>query len=238
VCGSVRQCRPGLCCGAEELAGTATERSDFGKAVSRILSARRSAIPTKNAGTAKHRGENHLSQQPIPGTCFALRNVERAAPGFPIWPCTRWGFPCPPAHAGSGGLLPHLFTLTTARASTGRAVCFLWHYPSECLTAPLPACIPESLLAVTRHRALWCSDFPPSPSCPGESDSPPSQNRNDYNAGSAKLQSRRGSGMNAALQRLLGHCKIHVVAVIKNTATICAGDQFLLSLAGDNDLGW
>src|ERR1041385_6944794 len=31
--------------------------------------------------------------------------------------------------------------------------------------------------AVTRHRALWCSDFPPPGKKPG-SDSPPFQNRN------------------------------------------------------------
>ena len=42
-------------------------------------------------------------------------NVERATPGSPIWPCTRWGFPCLRACAWSGGLLPHLFTLTTSR---------------------------------------------------------------------------------------------------------------------------
>ena len=40
-------------------------------------------------------------------------DTERAAPGSSIWPCTRWGFPCPQACAWSGGLLPHLFTLTT-----------------------------------------------------------------------------------------------------------------------------
>ena len=38
--------------------------------------------------------------------------MERAAPGSPIWPCTRWGFPCLLACAWSGGLLPRLFTLT------------------------------------------------------------------------------------------------------------------------------
>jgi|SRR5690348_10110846 len=59
-----------------------------------------------------NRGENHLSQQPIPGTRFVNRNMERAAPRFPIWPCTRWGFPCLRAYACSGGLLLHLFTLT------------------------------------------------------------------------------------------------------------------------------
>src|SRR5436190_1216486 len=56
-------------------------------------------------------GENHLSKQPVPGTRSASRNKERAAPRFPIWPCTRWGFPCLRAFARSGGLLPHLFTL-------------------------------------------------------------------------------------------------------------------------------
>ena len=45
--------------------------------------------------------------------------MERAAPGFPIWPCTRWGFPCLRACAWSGGLLPHLFTLTAGLAPGG-----------------------------------------------------------------------------------------------------------------------
>ena len=49
---------------------------------------------------------------------------------------------------------------------SGLAVCFLWHCPSGCLTTSPPACIPQSAflrrqLQVTRHRALWCSDFPP-----------------------------------------------------------------------------
>jgi hypothetical protein len=33
----------------------------------------------------------------------------------PIWPCTTRGFPCPRCHHRSGGLLPHLFTLTKRR---------------------------------------------------------------------------------------------------------------------------
>ena len=72
-----------------------------------------------------------MSQRPIPGTFppqfygvhFVVgelskasrktgTGVERAAPGFPIWPCTRWGFPCLVDYSSSGGLLPHLFTLT------------------------------------------------------------------------------------------------------------------------------
>ena len=143
---------------------------DSGRAVSRILSS-----PNPFGG------ENHLSQQPVPGTRSALRNLERAAPRSPIWPCTRWGFPCLRARAWSGGLLPHLFTLTHA-SFEARAVYFLWHCPSGRLAASPPACIPPWAFLrrprqVTRHRALWCSDFPPPPNCFGESDSPPFQNQ-------------------------------------------------------------
>jgi len=35
----------------------------------------------------------------------------RAAPSPPIWPCSRWGLPCPPCHHEGGALLPHRFTL-------------------------------------------------------------------------------------------------------------------------------
>jgi len=62
----------------------------------------------------------------------------------PIWPCTTRGFPCLPCRHGSGGLLPHLFTLAkTMRALRRRlagfparchravppAVYSLWHFP-------------------------------------------------------------------------------------------------------------
>src|SRR5438876_4763646 len=73
---------------------------DFRKAVSRILS------------SPKCPGERIIclsSQYPGPEPFLAM---ERAAPWSPIWPCTRWGFPCLRAYAWSGGLLLHLFTLT------------------------------------------------------------------------------------------------------------------------------
>lgn len=52
---------------------------------------------------------------------------------------------------------------------------FLWHFPSAGLTTPLPTCIPGSKSRVTRHLALWSSDFP----LPvfTKSDPPPFQNR-------------------------------------------------------------
>jgi len=203
-------------------------RGDLGRAVSRVLSAPlflKCSPPVKTGERLrKSGGENHLSQRPIPGTAplfLRLRQgpwcpqsprrsgVERAAPQSPIWPCTRWGFPCLHACAWSGGLLPRHFTLTQpflrpagshqdkgagAPAHGGRcypadgfrkgwAVCFLWHCPSECLSALPPACIPKPAflrrrLRVTRHRALRCSDFPP-PARAG-SDPPPFQNQGQY----------------------------------------------------------
>lgn len=80
----------------------------FGRAVSRILSAADCSA-----------GENHLSQQPYPEPVPLSRTLERAAPGFPIWPCTRWGFPCPADYSTSGGLLHHLFTFSRSVAGTG-----------------------------------------------------------------------------------------------------------------------
>ena len=56
------------------------------------------------------------------------RNAERAAPRFPIWPCTRRGFPCRVACASRGALLPHLFTITAGFRR--RLFHFLWHCPS------------------------------------------------------------------------------------------------------------
>lgn len=49
---------------------------------------------------------------------------------------------------GAGGLLHHLFTITT-RARKHEGYLFLW---------PCPAGYPAP--GVTRHRALWSADFP------------------------------------------------------------------------------
>ena len=80
--------------------GRAGWKDGFGRAVSRILSA------------SKYRGRESFVSAASTRDPFAFAKPERAAPGSPIWPCTRWGFPCLVACASSGGLLPHLFTLT------------------------------------------------------------------------------------------------------------------------------
>ncbi len=97
-------------------------KNGFGRAVSRILS-------------APLRAERIIClSSRYPESVPLSRNLERAAPGFPIWPCTRWGFPCRVACASSGALLPHLFTITADSAKRNEAVCFLWHCPSESLS--------------------------------------------------------------------------------------------------------
>jgi hypothetical protein len=54
----------------------------------------------------------------------AFAAQERAAPGSPIWSCTRRGFPCRVAFASRGALLPHLFTITGRGLRPGRLSVF------------------------------------------------------------------------------------------------------------------
>ena len=100
----------------------------FGRAVSRILS---SLLRAERIICLSDR---------YPKPVSLSRDTERAAPRFPIWPCTRWGFPCRVACASRGGLLHHLFTLT---ASNGlRRSDFLWHFPSKSLPTFRPRVSP------------------------------------------------------------------------------------------------
>src|SRR5471032_427211 len=82
-------------------------KNGFGRAISRILS-------------APLRAERIIClSDRYPKPVSLSRNTERAAPRFPIWPCTRWGFPCRVACASRGALLPHLFTLAGKLAFAG-----------------------------------------------------------------------------------------------------------------------
>jgi hypothetical protein len=93
--------------------------SGFGRAVSRILSA-----PLRTERII------YLGSR-YPKPVSLSRNAEQAAPRFPIWPCTRRGFPCRVACASRGALLPHLFTLATGLRRW--RFNFLWHFPSKSL---------------------------------------------------------------------------------------------------------
>src|SRR5688500_6527483 len=82
-------------------------KNDFGKAVSRILSVPTSRERESFVSAASTRNPS------------AFAEMRRAAARSPIWPCTRWGFPCLVACASSGALLPHLFTLAALIAPYG-----------------------------------------------------------------------------------------------------------------------
>ena len=67
-----------------------------------------------------------------------------------MWPCSRWGLPCHLRYRRRGGLLPRRFTLTARAIARERSGLF-----SVALSSAFPP------PGVTRHRALWSSDFPP-----------------------------------------------------------------------------
>jgi hypothetical protein len=77
-------------------------------------------------------------------------------PNQHIWPCRRWGLPCRRRHRRRGALLPHHFTFTPAFSRESKS--------GGCVvSAALSRGSPR--VAVSHHRALSCSDFPPLPFC-------------------------------------------------------------------------
>ncbi len=110
--------------------------------------------------SAAEAGEGHLSGTAIAGGLERPTQDSDGAgsPSSPIWPCSEWGLPCDFRLRKPGALLPHPFTLACAVApKSGRpsAVYSLRHFPSP--LAPKRSGRP----GVTRHPALWSSDFPP-----------------------------------------------------------------------------
>lgn len=111
----------------------------FGRAVSRILS-------------SPLRVERIICLSDLyPKPVSLSRNPERTTPRFPIRPCTRWGFPCRVACASRGGLLHHLFTLTSGLRR--RRFNFLWHFPS--------ASLPTFRLRVSQSNGLGLRSIAP-----------------------------------------------------------------------------
>jgi len=106
--------------------------------VSRILYTREGAAII-HLGLQSPEGSSSL-----PGNYGGPPPAPQAAPCFPIWPCSVWGLPSRPV---TGPLVRSYRTLSPL-PFVKTAVCFLLHFPS--LTSP----------RVTRHTALWSSDFP------------------------------------------------------------------------------
>jgi len=105
------------------------------------------------------RGGDHFSGSAVAG---ALEQPTRDSGGAgrsssPIWPCSEWGLPCRPCHQERGALLPHPFTLTCAS--------------EEAIGGLLSVALSVALRrpGVTRHPALWSSDFPRHPRVPRSS---------------------------------------------------------------------
>ncbi len=115
---------------------------DFGRAVSRILSA-----PV--AG-----GENHLSQRPIPGTRPACANRGAGRSGVSYLALHPMGFSVPRRLLFERWALTPPFHPYHAPLAKRRAVCFLWHCPSGRLAASPPACIPASCVGPARLRGI------------------------------------------------------------------------------------
>src|SRR5215469_11766806 len=107
--------------------------------------------------------------------------MERAAPGFPIWPCTRWGFPCRVACASRGALLPHLFTITAS--SRQRLSVFCGTFRREFLLPP--ACIPALL---TKAGLRGIAPF-------GVRTFLPALSKTSQPCGSGKFQKERGDSL-------------------------------------------
>ena len=77
------------------------------------------------------------------------------------WSCRRWGFPCRRRHRRRGALLPHHFPC--ACAPNGHRLCIFWGTVPG-VAGPHGRSLAygsRSPVAVSHHRALSCSDFPP-----------------------------------------------------------------------------
>ena len=94
----------------------------------------------------------------LPGTVHDHGRARGGPPLVPVWPCSGWGLPCHRRCRRRGALLPHPFTLACAR--TARAIGGL-------LSVALSVALRRP--GVTRHRALWSSDFPRRPAAPRSS---------------------------------------------------------------------
>jgi hypothetical protein len=99
------------------------------------------------------------------------------------WSCRRWGLPCRRRHRRRGALLPHHFTFACAPKIRGHRLCvFCGTFPR---VARAPFCtIPQNenrpRVAVSHHRALSCSDFPPALFRAGDRPTHSFQLINDY----------------------------------------------------------
>jgi len=103
--------------------------------------------------------DGHLSKVrdcSLTHAAYPFRTFGRATLGAePTWPCSGQGLPCLWSHLHSGGLLPHLFTLTEHPMRWGLGGIF-----SVALSLPCTRLIECSAVAVSHCPALRSPDFP------------------------------------------------------------------------------
>ncbi len=129
-----------------------------------------------------------MSQQPVPETCpaFAGHGASNSWVSYLALHPMGFSVPCrlrftrcaltAPFHPYPG-FLRNLGGLFSVPLSVEK----FFNFP--------PACIPAMQAWVTRHRALWSSDFPPL-TC-ARSDSPPFQNRGNYREETLRSKRRK-----------------------------------------------
>jgi hypothetical protein len=87
------------------------------------------------------------AQAPYPGLI-----ASRADSSPPTWACWRWGLPCRDRHRPRGALLPHHFTLACDPVARAASIGGVFSVALSLGSLPV---------AVSHHRALSSSDFPP-----------------------------------------------------------------------------
>jgi len=132
-----------------------------GKVLPRRTRKKKSRRAGRKPNPVTPKGRGHLSE-------VARRRATLAAnPGLilrgprqesPIWPCSRWGLPCPACHHASGALLPHRFTLACGPlVADPSAVCSLWHFPWAFARWALPTTVPFGVRTFLPSRRIGTS---------------------------------------------------------------------------------
>ncbi|GEM_PF-2007052 len=125
------------------------------------------ARPVSRSETRRVKSGDHLSGRPVtkPLKRPTHSSNETGRLSLPIGACWRWGLPCRRSHPQRGALLPHLFTLTldmrrTLRVSGSRRQAKPGpHVKGGMFSVALS--LGSRRVAVSNHRALPSSDFPP-----------------------------------------------------------------------------
>ena len=116
-------------------------------------------------------GENHLSQQPIPGIRFAFAKPGAGRSGIPYLALHPMGFSVPRRLRFARCALTAPFHHHPNTEMSGLSVfCGTVRRKLSRLSARVYLCLATVIdrrYKVTRHRALWCSDFPPPSRKPG-----------------------------------------------------------------------